>query len=114
VVQGLSFIPAGVESFRIINSHRDQIEKLPMDAVTVGWNDHCPVSAMTVGPSILGIQGHPEMEAEYAQGLIKSRRGTSIPEQIADVALASFSTTPDTSLIADFLVDFLGGSHRRS
>ena len=113
VVQGLSFIPDGVESFRIVNSHRDQIQQLPRDAVTVGWNDHCPVSAMTVGPSILGIQGHPEMGVDYAQGLIESRRGTLIAEQVADAALASFSTQPDTSLIADFLVDFLGGSHRR-
>ncbi len=112
LAQGLSFIPADVESFRIVNSHRDQIQELPRDAVTVGWNDHCPVSAMTVGPSILGIQGHPEMEVAYAQSLIESRRGTSIPEQIADAAFASFSMKPDTTLIVDFIVDFLGDSHR--
>ena len=67
VVQGLSFIPSDVESFHIMNSHRDQIQKLPGDAVAVGWNDHCPVSAMTVGPSILGIQGHPEMEVDLVE-----------------------------------------------
>ncbi len=114
VVQGLSFIPDDVESFNIMNSHRDQIQKLPGDAVAVGWNDHCPVAAMTVGPSILGIQGHPEMEVAYARGLIESRRGSTIPADVADAAFASFSTKPDTSLIADLLVDFLGGSHRRS
>ncbi len=107
LVAGLPFMPVGVGSFRVINSHQEQIEKLPEEAAIVGWNDHCPVSLMTVGSSMLGIQGHPEMDVDYARARIELRRGTTIPSATADEAVVSLSTEPDTQLVADFLVEFL-------
>jgi len=104
---GLPFMPVGVGSFRVINSHQEQIEKLPEEAAIVGWNDHCLVSLMTVGSSMLGIQGHPEMDVDYARARIELRRGTTIPSATADEAVVSLTTEPDTQLVADFLVEFL-------
>ncbi len=107
LADGLGFVPDGVDSFRLINSHQDQIEKLPVGGRIIGWNDHCPVSAMTVGSSMLGIQGHPEMDLDFARSLFELRRGTTFPSETADDGVASLDIEPDSSLVADFLVEFL-------
>ena len=109
LAEGLGFVPDGVDSFRLINSHQDQIEKLPEGGRIIGWNEHCPVSAITVGSSMLGIQGHPEMDLDFVRSLIELRRGTTIPPETADDGIASLATEPDTQLVVDLLVEFLGG-----
>ena len=68
------------ESYRVLTSHEDQVEALPPGAEILGWNEHCPVSVMGVGSTMLGIQGHPEFESAYSAALMESRRGTIIPE----------------------------------
>jgi GMP synthase-like glutamine amidotransferase len=110
LADGLGFVPDGVDSFRVINSHQDQIERLPDGGKIIGWNEHCPVSAMTVGSSMLGIQGHPEMDLDFVRSLIELRRGTTIPSETADDGIASLATEPDTQLVVDLLVEFLGGN----
>ena len=67
------------ESYRVLTSHEDQVEALPPGAEILGWNEHCPVSVMGVGSTLLGIQGHPEFESAYSVALMESRRGTIIP-----------------------------------
>jgi GMP synthase (glutamine-hydrolysing) len=110
LADGLAFVPDGVDSFRLINSHQDQIERLPEGGRIIGWNEHCPVSAMTVGSSMLGMQGHPEMDRNFARSLFELRRGTTIPSETADDGIASLAAEPDTQLVVDLLVEFLGGN----
>jgi GMP synthase (glutamine-hydrolysing) len=112
VASGLAFMPDGIESFRVMNSHAEQIEELPNSAVVIGWNDHCPVSMMSLGSSLLGIQGHPEMDVDYSKSLIRSRRGTRIPREIADEAIASLAEGSDSRLVADFIAEFLARAIR--
>lgn len=93
--------------YRILNSHADQIVDPPPGAMVLGGNDHCSNSLMQVGASMVGIQGHPEFTPELCEALIRSRRGTVIPEEVAEAALASLATPPDNEALADALADFL-------
>jgi len=109
IASSLSFVPEGVGSFSVFNSHAEQIERLPDGGEVVGWNDHCPVSMMTVGESMLGMQGHPEMDLEYATALVESRRGTQLPEAAAVEALASLAAGADTQVVSRMIVSFIRG-----
>jgi GMP synthase (glutamine-hydrolysing) len=95
------------ESYRVLASHQDQVESLPPGAEILGWSDHCPVSMLGVGSTILGIQGHPEFEAAYSEALMQSRRGHLIPEQTVDAGLASLEQSPDSERLADWILAFL-------
>jgi GMP synthase (glutamine-hydrolysing) len=95
------------DSYRVLTSYQDQVDSLPPGAEILGWNDHCPVSVMGVGSTILGLQGHPEFEAAYSQALMESRRGTVIPEATVDAGLASLAHEPDGSKLADWILDFV-------
>lgn len=99
----------GVSSFRVLNSHADQVTSLPPGGEVLGGNDHCPVSLMRVGDNLVGIQGHPEFPTAYSEALLVARRGRSIPEDVADRALASLASEPDTNMLAAALGRFLQG-----
>jgi GMP synthase (glutamine-hydrolysing) len=94
-------------SYRILNSHRDQVEQLPPGAKILGWNEHCPVAMFGVGESMIGIQGHPEFETGYARALMQMRRGTVIGEETVDTALGTLGMKPDSGRIADWILAFL-------
>lgn len=98
------------DSYRVLTSYEDQVEDLPAGAEILGWNDHCPVSVMSVGSTILGMQGHPEFESAYSQALMESRRGTLIPEATADAGLASLADNTDGSELADWILEFVSRS----
>lgn len=97
----------GKRSFRVTNCHQDQVETLPRGAKVLGWNDHCPVSVMSVGNTMLGIQGHPEMTPEYARALIELRIGGAISDEVARAGLESLSSEPDMAMLADWIVAFI-------
>ena len=91
-------------SYRILNSHQDQIEELPPGAEIVGWNEHCPVSMIGVGENMIGIQGHPEFEPAYSEALMESRRGNLIPEATVDDGLASLEGRTDGDRLVDWIL----------
>lgn len=51
-------------SFPVIQNHRDQITKLPSEAVHLARSVDCPVQAFRVGARAWGVQFHPEVDAE--------------------------------------------------
>jgi hypothetical protein len=55
---------------------------------------------------ILTLQGHPEFAPDFADALIRSRRGTRFPEALADAALDSLAHPLDTDLIGGWLGRF--------
>jgi GMP synthase (glutamine-hydrolysing) len=94
-------------SFRILNSHQDQIERLPRGAEVLGWNEHCPVAVLGVGRSMIGIQGHPEFDVEYSRALMEMRRGNVIPEDTVDAAIGTLGEEPDSDHLADWILSFV-------
>lgn len=97
----------------VLNSHADQIVEIPPGARILGRNDHCPVSMMAVGETMVGIQGHPEFTVGYAAALLRHRRGNLIPEETVDAALDTLADPPDPVLLADAIVRFLESSVAR-
>lgn len=97
----------GRSRYRILNSHADQIVDPPPGARILGGNDHCPISLMQLGSTMVGIQGHPEFSPAFCEALVRTRRGTVIPESVAEEALRSLSTPPDDRALAEVLARFL-------
>jgi GMP synthase-like glutamine amidotransferase len=101
-------------SYRILNSHQDQIDSLPPGAEILGWNEHCPVSMIGVGENMVGIQGHPEFDPAYSEALMESRRGTLIPEATVDDGLASLDGSTDGDLLVDWILRRVSSDVNRS
>lgn len=95
------------DSYRLLNSHADQVEVVPEGGLVLGSTDHCPVSLMSVGDHLLGIQGHPEMGVAYLRGLIESRRGNRIPEVVAAKALESLELGSDSKVVMTWMSKFM-------
>jgi len=95
------------DSYRVLTSYQDQVSTLPPGGEVLGWNEHCPVSVMGVGATILGIQGHPEFEASYSAALMESRRGNVIPEETVDAGLASLQDEPDGDRLGTWILEFI-------
>jgi GMP synthase (glutamine-hydrolysing) len=94
-------------SYRLLNSHQDQVDRLPPGAEVLGWSEHCPISMIGVGDNIIGIQGHPEFETEYSRALMEARRGHLIPEDTAEAGLATLDAPPDSGRLAEWIVAFV-------
>jgi GMP synthase-like glutamine amidotransferase len=94
-------------SYRVLTSHQDQVETLPPGGEILGWNEHCPVSMLGVGPTILGIQGHPEFEAAYSSTLMESRRGHLISDETVDAGIASLEEEPESGRLAEWILRFV-------
>jgi len=102
------------DSYRVLTSYQDQVATLPPGGEILGWNEHCPVSVMSVGSTILGIQGHPEFKAAYSAALMESRRGNLIPEETVDAGLASLGDEPDGERLAAWILDYIERARKTS
>jgi GMP synthase-like glutamine amidotransferase len=85
-------------------THADQVVRLPEDSVLLGESDHCPVAMFSVGETMLGIQGHPEFPAVYAEALVRGRTKLIGEEK---VNAADFHATTDEAIITNWLAKFL-------
>jgi GMP synthase-like glutamine amidotransferase len=97
----------GSETFRIIHSNADQMVQLPSSMRLLATSLKNPVEAIAVGEHFLGLQGHPEFTAEYARALLTARRGSLIPEEVADDGLRSLEQVPDRDRLAEIVWRFV-------
>lgn len=88
-------------------SHQDQVLEKPDVAEVLLASDFTPYAALAYrhAPAI-SFQGHPEFAPDFADALIRSRRGTRFPEDLADAALASLA---DGQLDGDLVGRWIGG-----
>jgi GMP synthase-like glutamine amidotransferase len=91
---------------RIQHMHQDQVQRLPPGAVVLGRSAHCEVGMFRVGETMLGIEGHPEFTAEFAEALIRARRARIGPER-ADAALKTVKEPSDGPLVGRWIARFL-------
>lgn len=85
-------------------THRDQVVRLPENSVLLGESDHCPVAMFRVGENMLGIQGHPEFPAAYAEALVRGRTDLIGADK---VNAAKFNAPTDEAVITNWLAKFL-------
>ncbi|WP_330924405.1 glutamine amidotransferase-related protein [Candidatus Sororendozoicomonas aggregata] len=87
--------------------HQDQVSTPPAQAIVIARSDFCPYFILQYGDHCLSIQGHPEFDTNYVEGLIKKRKGSVIPEDVANQGLASLSKPAERVLMAQWIVQFL-------
>lgn len=85
-------------------THADQVVRLPEDSFLLGESDHCPVAMFRVGETMLGIQGHPEFPAAYAEALVRGRTNLI---GAGKVNAAQFHAPTDEAIITNWLTKFL-------
>ncbi|MCJ8332579.1 MAG: GMP synthase [Lentisphaeria bacterium] len=90
----------------LLYSHRDQVETLPEGAVIIAGSSHCPIAVYQIGSHILGIQGHPEFSADYAEALMEARLEI-IPSETIKPARESLTKKCDNDLIRQWILRFI-------
>jgi GMP synthase-like glutamine amidotransferase len=95
------------ERLQLLHSHQDQIAQLPPDAIVLGSSPHCPVALFRVGPTMLGIQAHPELDGAYVEALMIDRTERIGAEPVR-LARATLSTPTDADIAGQWVREFLG------
>ncbi|MGV3577497.1 type 1 glutamine amidotransferase [Brevundimonas sp.] len=93
-------------SIAIPVSHQDQVLTPPADARVIAGSDFTPYAGLAWDDA-MSFQCHPEFQPEYAAALVESRRGTRIPEALADEALASLKASNDRAVLTAWIRAFL-------
>jgi GMP synthase-like glutamine amidotransferase len=93
----------------LLMSCQDQVLELPPEAKVLAGSKHCPFGILRIG-NMLGIQGHPEFPAAYAEALLRLRRDAIGAEKV-DAALATLSHPVDSALLGEWAKAFLRQSH---
>jgi len=99
--------------YAIQDYHQDRVVQLPECATVIAASDYCANAALAYDGKAISFQGHPEIEGVYARRLYASRRGTTLPEEIADRAMAIAQDPVDAPVIARWIVNFFAQNRSR-
>ena len=109
IVEHQPWMDPPANSYQVINSHQEQITKLPVGATVLASTPHCPVAMFRCG-SLVGIQGHPEFPKDYAAALLESRVSI-IPPDVYSAAASSFVSQLDVELLSRWIVAYITSPH---
>ncbi len=93
-------------SIAIPVSHQDQVLVPPEDARVIAASAFTPYAGLAWDDAV-SFQCHPEFQPEYAAALVETRRGTRIPEALAEEALASLARANDRAVLTAWIRAFL-------
>ncbi len=102
---GAHDITAGAPA-RLLYMHQDQVVDLPSDSVVLGSTAHCQHAVIQVGPSMLGIQAHPEFPGAYVEALPLARPERIGPD-VGEQALPSPDAPRDEPTAVEWMLRFL-------
>jgi GMP synthase-like glutamine amidotransferase len=92
-------------------SHQDQVLDKPEVADVFLRSDFTPHAGLIYRHApAMTVQGHPEFAPDFADALIRARRGTRFPEQLADAALATLAHPLDGDLMARWMGRFFAAN----
>lgn len=91
-------------------SHQDQVVELAPDARVLGGNDFSPYGMLAYGMRAISLQCHPEFDPDYAEALLRVRRGTRLTEAEADAAIATLQAPNDDARVGGWIRRFLEGA----
>lgn len=97
------------DSVAIPVSHQDQVVEKPADARVTLASDFTPFAGLAYGADAISLQCHPEFTPAYAAALVEGRRGSRVPEAVADQAIASLQQPDDRALVSGWIRAFLTG-----
>lgn len=93
-------------TYSLYVSHQDQVTVLPPGARLLARSAHCPHAMFALDDVLLGLQGHPEFEVDYARELVLARADTLGADAIA-AALSSLTAPADAALLGQWVLHFL-------
>ncbi len=93
-------------AFRLIYSHRDQVNTLPPGAEKLAGCAFCENAAFVIDDRVLGFQGHPEFTREYLQRLLPRRR-ECIGEDTYQEGMGTLTERDDSQQVGQWLIDFI-------
>jgi GMP synthase-like glutamine amidotransferase len=97
------------DTLHLAVSHQDQVLQAPKTARVLARSDFTPNAALIYDHApAMSFQGHPEFCPAFADALIRSRRGTRFPTDLADQALETLKQPLDGSLVAHWIAGFYG------
>ena len=101
------WIPDAPSQIEVLALHQDQVVLPPVDATLIAGWDFCEYGGFQFGPKAVSFQFHPEFTPMFLRDLIISRRGNTIPEDIADAGLKTVGETNDSGIVARWLKSVL-------
>ncbi|MDM7858703.1 amidotransferase [Thiopseudomonas acetoxidans] len=99
------------QQLQLLISHRDQVTRLPEQAVRIASSEFCPNAAYVVGEQVLCFQGHPEFTHDFSRALLNLRRSIYSPEFYAQ-CLASLEQQHDGRVVAGWMAEFVAQARR--
>ena len=99
--------PAGKLALHFM--HQDQVVAPPPGGVVLGNTDHCPVALLRVGPSMVGLQAHPEFTPAYVDALLAGRVARIGEGEVA-AARAGLARPTDEATVARWIGRVLSGA----
>ncbi|MEH6473458.1 MAG: glutamine amidotransferase [Halopseudomonas sp.] len=98
------------DDFTINAMHQDQVLDKPVNAKVVASSEFCPYAALSYDEQILTLQAHPEFSVEFEDVLVRSRKGSVIPDSSADAGLETLKAPgvgTDSLDVARWMAAFL-------
>lgn len=86
--------------------HQDQVTERPDGAEVLASNDTCENAILSYGDTIWTVQPHPEFDAAFIDGLIRTRGKGVVPEEQLAVAAARLDNPTENDRIARHMAAF--------
>eukprot|EP00455_Lapot_gusevi_P025506 TRINITY_DN2685_c0_g1_i1.p1 TRINITY_DN2685_c0_g1~~TRINITY_DN2685_c0_g1_i1.p1 ORF type:complete len:270 (+),score=16.83 TRINITY_DN2685_c0_g1_i1:49-858(+) len=92
----------------ILQTHQDQVLRLPSEATLLASSEKCPVEMYSISDRVLCMQGHPEYNPDILRDIIQTRKASGVlPQPLADQALESLNQTIPSSVYRKMIRSFL-------
>ena len=110
VTGDFDFIPSTESSYVINAMHQDQVMDKPANAQVFSTSEFCKYAGLIYDDRIITFQAHPEFTVEYEDKLVKARKGTVVPLDVAEQGLETLrqpGAATDSSEVARWMAAFL-------
>ncbi len=106
VVSRAAWMTHGKESsLNLLYMHQDQVEMLPPGATLLLEDPFCPLGGFSMGETVFGVQGHPELSNDICGAIIRSRL-QRIGQDTANAALETLKLPSHGDLVGKWIVRF--------
>lgn len=93
---------------RVLELHQDIVTRLPPGAVHLAASEHTSHEMFSLGPRTLGVQGHPEFDADVIRvALAKLQESRVLTEEQAARSKATLAHQADQDFLRQWLRGFL-------
>lgn len=106
--QGFAWMREQPATVAIHAWHQDQVVVCPPSAEVFLSAADCAYAGLSYGDSMISVQAHPEIEADYERALLDMFGGSLLPAEVAQRGIATLDhgAGPDSQLLADWFAEF--------